>query len=112
MRILVCGGRNYADRNRVFAELDARRSGVSCVIHGGAYGADGHARDWATMKGLPCKEYRAAWSIHGRAAGPLRNARMLFDGKPDLVLAFTGGSGTADMIRRAKEAGVPVEEIQ
>ena len=30
------------------------------------------------------------------------------DLKPDLVLAFPGGRGTADMVRRAKEAGIRV----
>jgi predicted Rossmann-fold nucleotide-binding protein len=35
---------------------------------------------------------------------------MLSEGKPDLVIAFPGGRGTADMIRQAKEAGVPVRQ--
>jgi UDP-N-acetylmuramoylalanine-D-glutamate ligase len=36
---------------------------------------------------------------------------MLDVGKPDLVVAFPGGRGTADMVRRAKEAGVEVIEV-
>jgi len=35
---------------------------------------------------------------------------MLAEGEPDAVLAFPGGRGTADMVRRAKRAGVPVWE--
>lgn len=31
---------------------------------------------------------------------------MLTDGQPDLVVAFPGGRGTADMVRRARAAGV------
>ena len=36
---------------------------------------------------------------------------MLTDGKPDAVLAFPGGRGTQDMIRRAMRAGVPVWRV-
>lgn len=45
------------------------------------------------------------------AAGPIRNQHMLDIGKPDVVLAFPGGRGTEDMIRRAEKAGVPVKRI-
>jgi hypothetical protein len=40
-------------------------------------------------------------SLAGPAAGPIRNQRML-DWGPDLVVAFAGGKGTADMVRRAR----------
>jgi hypothetical protein len=35
---------------------------------------------------------------------------MIVEGKPDLVIAFPGGEGTADLISRAKAADVPVEQ--
>jgi hypothetical protein len=34
----------------------------------------------------------------------------LRDHKPDIVVAFPSGAGTADMVRRARKAGVPVEQ--
>lgn len=37
---------------------------------------------------------------------------MLQEGKPDLVVAFPGGRGTAHMTRIAQEAGVPVVVVQ
>ena len=43
-------------------------------------------------------------------AGPRRNRRML-DRRPDLVLAFAGGRGTADMVRQARASGVRVIEV-
>jgi hypothetical protein len=36
---------------------------------------------------------------------------MLREGKPDLVIAFPGGRGTAHMTRIALEAGLKVIEI-
>jgi hypothetical protein len=53
----------------------------------------------------------AEWETLGRKAGPIRNERMLTEGKPDLVVAFPGGRGTAHMTRLAREAGVEVVEI-
>lgn len=52
--------------------------------------------------------YPAEWEAHGKAAGPIRNAHMLSDFKPDLVVAFPGGRGTADMVKKAQDAGVTV----
>jgi hypothetical protein len=53
----------------------------------------------------------ADWDANGKAAGPLRNQRMLEAFNPDMVLAFPGGRGTADMVRKAKRRGVKVVEF-
>ena len=37
--------------------------------------------------------------------------RLMLDTGIDLVIAFPGGTGTADMVRRARKAGVEVREI-
>jgi len=113
MRVLVCGGRNYNDSIRistVLTELDLTRP-FTALIHGGASGADRIAGKWATAGGLTVESYPAEWGKFGYAAGPKRNAQMLAEGKPDIVVAFPGGKGTADMVRRAKAAGVEVMEI-
>ena len=111
MRVLVCGGRDYTDRARVWRVLDAYREkyGRLTIIQGGARGADRHARDWALAQSSVCLINEPAdWDAHGKAAGPIRNQRMLDEGKPDLVLAFPGGRGTADMVSRARKAGIRV----
>lgn len=35
---------------------------------------------------------------------------MIDVGKPDLVVAFSGGKGTVDMVMRARAAGIKVVE--
>ena len=114
MRILVCGGRDYADREKLAAFLaDLRRTrGITHLIAGGARGADTMAAEWATARSIPCLAYMADWDGLGPKAGPIRNQRMLDEGKPDLVVAFPGGRGTADMVRRAREAGVETIEVR
>jgi predicted polyphosphate/ATP-dependent NAD kinase len=109
-RILVCGGRAYKDSTRVGEVLDAvaKKYEVTAVIQGEAAGADSLAAAWARRRGVLVVGFKADWSTHGRAAGPRRNQRMLNEGRPDAVIAFPGGSGTANMIRKARAAGLPV----
>ena len=115
--MLVCGGRDYADRDKMDRALrlvDRAKGPIRVLIHGAARGADSLAAKWARDTGL--EEYGevlafpANWR-DGKRAGPLRNQKMLDEGKPDMVIAFAGGAGTADMVRRARAAGVPVEQI-
>lgn len=110
MRLLVCGGRDFADKDRLHHALDfldARRA-VAVLIHGAAPGADILARDWAIARGIPHEPYPADWGAHGRAAGPIRNKRMLDEGRPDGVVAFPGGRGTQNMVKQAMAAGIKV----
>lgn len=115
MRVLVTGGRDYSDRDAIFSELDAlhaKEPGITLLVNGGASGADKWARDWAEARRVACDTYPADWKRWGRSAGPRRNQFMLIAGKPDLVLAFPGGDGTQDMVRRALSAGVQVQRYE
>ena len=113
MKILVTGGRNYKDYDRLVRELDAvSKDRATHIIHGGASGADLLARQYAIAAANDIQEVvcPANWMMQGRAAGPIRNQKMI-DLKPDVVVAFPGGKGTADCVRRAKAAGIPVIEV-
>jgi hypothetical protein len=65
-----------------------------------------------TWFGVPVSAHPADWFSHGKAAGPIRNQEMLAMEAPALVVAFPGGRGTADMVRRARKAGVDVLEVK
>lgn len=110
IRVLVCGGRRFNDALTLGSWLGGlmRDPGIACIIHGGAQGADFMAGKFAEWKGIPVEVYPAKWKEDGKAVGPIRNSRMLKEAKPDLVVAFPGGKGTADMVKRAKAAGVSV----
>jgi hypothetical protein len=73
-------------------------------------GADSLAAAWAMSRGIPTLAFPADWKKDGKAAGFIRNATMLRDGRPELVVAFPGGKGTAHMVNLARAAGVPVLE--
>lgn len=112
-RVLVCGGRDFINFWLLATTMDILRKerGVAVVIAGGARGADTMVEEWAKSRGVECIVYNADWKGLGRKAGPIRNQRMLDEGKPDLVIAFPGGRGTADMVRKARAAGVDVIEV-
>jgi hypothetical protein len=116
MRVLICGGRDFVDSCFAWGVLDSlkREAKHDCliVIQGGAPGADQIAREWCISRQVPFDNFPADWKTHGKAAGPIRNQRMLDKGRPDLVLAFPGGRGMADMVNRARAAGVEVREVK
>lgn len=85
---------------------------VSVVIHGAASGADQMASHWARVNHIKEIACPANWKEHGKAAGPIRNQQMLDNYKPHLVIAFPGGRGTADTIRRATQANIPCIQIK
>lgn len=134
-RVLVCGGRDYADEGRVFSALDALHTEetattllpIGVLIQGGAgkqilldgrkrwVGADALAKAWAWSRKIHCDTYWPDWEGfrrggNVRGAGPSRNTLMLHLGKPTVLLAFPGGGGTANMVGKARAAGVIVLE--
>lgn len=109
-KVLVCGGRDYANQAYLTFVLDqAHKSrAITEIIHGAARGADALARDWATKNKIMQTPFPADWERHGKSAGILRNLEMLKESQPDLVLAFPGGKGTAHMCKIAAASGVRI----
>lgn len=115
-RVLVCGGRHFCD----FALFNRTMDQVAqwcdpkgyCLIEGDADGADNMAFNWGAFRGIPVLTVAPHWTFYGDAAGTIRNGWMLKFTMPDLVVAFPGGTGTANMIAQAREAGVDVFEVK
>ena len=123
-KVIVCGGRRYANRSFVKKILDISHSSItiSCVVHGGAgafdpdtgevlYGADLLAGEWAMENGIKIKDYTvtsADWKRYGKRAGILRNMQMFDHENPDYVIAFPGGTGTRQMVEYALNHGKEV----
>ena len=110
-RILVCGGRDFANRELFDRTMLLYLADAKVVIHGGASGADKMASAWAKEYGIQEIACPADWQLYGRMAGPKRNQAMLDLHKPDTVIAFPGGRGTADMLKRGVRAGLPCVQV-
>ncbi|TXS35090.1 SLOG family protein [Streptomyces sp. t39] len=120
MRVMVTGSRKWADEAAVYDALWTvhQEHGPFELVHGDcSTGADALAHLWWSIVGqkLGCTEQRwpAAWEAHGKAAGPMRNRRMVEAGA-DLVLAFPlpEGSGTQMTMELARAAGIKVREVK
>jgi hypothetical protein len=115
--MIVCGGRDYKDRDRVFAALDKAHTHkpITLLVHGACMdprtgelqGADAHADAWARDRGVEVEMHPADWATWGKAAGPMRN-RQMADAGAHGCIAFPGHSGTADMARHAERCGIVV----
>jgi len=114
IRVLVCGGRDFDDRALADRILDTHVPQGAVIIHGNARGADSLADEWATDVGLTVIACPADWNKDGKAAGPIRNSQMLAMMNPerDFVIAFPGGAGTADMVKKAKSKKFKVIEVK
>lgn len=110
--VLVCGGRNFDHWPLVYNTLNRalKKYPDMRVMAGGAKGADSIADNWTKLQQIEFLRVPAKWKGDYKAAGPIRNKKML-EYKPDLVIAFPGGPGTAHMVKIAKEAGVKVIEV-
>lgn len=102
--LVVTGGRDFREAWIVDAALDALhdKHGITLLAHGGARGADTLAGAWALRRRVPAHVFEADWNRHGKAAGHIRNGRMLDNMRGAVaVVAFKGGKGTADCVWQA-----------
>lgn len=138
LRILVTGSRDWADPALIASWLAGQAGDETdvVVVHGGCPdGADAQAEQAARILGYRTEPHPADWEgpcrppacppLHRRrrkdgtdycpAAGPYRNQEMA-DAGAGLCLAFfwpgAQNRGTADCVRRAQKAGIPVRRVR
>lgn len=117
MKVIVCGGRNFEANGFISDVLDGihAETPIECVYQGGARGADRGGKLWAEARGISCITFPADWEHHRLAAGPIRNKQMVThvaEFSERMAVAFPGGRGTADLIRQATSAGIPVRRVR
>jgi hypothetical protein len=130
--VIVTGSRDYhgplvgqaLDRELAYvcSLPNSWHEGRMVVIHGAARGADHAAVAWVHYPGKPGdwrvthRSYPADWAAHGKAAGMMRNRKMLQEalilsqqpGSTIKCLAFPSpqSKGTRGMIKLCQAAGV------
>jgi 2-C-methyl-D-erythritol 4-phosphate cytidylyltransferase len=126
MVVLVTGDRNWQSYIVIKKTLKAlqKKHKIKFLIQGGAHGADTIAKCVAAWLGITPITVDALWEIQHKAAGPIRNKKMLEllelfnEGLKDdvLVLAFHDtlkkSQGTKNMVELAKKAGINVKLIR
>ena len=108
MRLLwVAGGRDYSHVQKIRERLRPYADAGWVLITGAQRGVDLTAetmwRDWqCSYMGIPAK-----WGLAGRGAGPKRNIIIArYKPKPELLIHFPGGVGTANAVKVAKAEGI------
>ena len=105
-RIAIIGSRDYPHRDLVFAVVQgiASKNPARTIVSGGARGVDTWAGEAATACGLNFEIMHADWDHDGRAAGLLRNTKLVEC--VDSVVAFWDGTsrGTLDTLKKARKA--------
>lgn len=111
--LLVTGGRRFHQTAYIYNVLDqihAHRP-ITLLVHGNAMGTDSIAGAWAVERGVPLAIFPANWKGENKAAGPLRNQRILDTVFVDGCVAFPGDRGTNDMIDRVNRAKISLMDL-
>lgn len=112
MIVQVTGDRNWSDYMAIAMAFASLPNGEEVqLIHGDAHGADRMCGEFAQeCCGWEVFPVPARWDLHGRAAGPIRNRKML-DYNPAVLLGFhddiKSSKGTKDCIKEAVKRGIP-----
>ena len=110
MRLLVAGGRHLDDVTPIRRALERVHAmgPITVIIHGGSGFLGIASEDWAREQRLHVVRYPANWREFGKRAESIRNAFMLADSRPDMILALPGGNDTRDLVSRALAARLAV----
>lgn len=113
MRVIVAGGREVTDILIVIAAIEASGFEITELVSGCAPGVDTLAEEWVRLRALagypsiPIKRCPADWDRLKLAAGPIRNREMA-EYAEALIAIPTGGPGTKNMLKVARELGLKV----
>ena len=104
MRVAIVGSRGYLDLNSVASFIDSLPANT-VVITGETKGVDAAAAAAAKQRGLEVVVHLADWVQYGKAAGQIRNQKVVDD--CDRLVAFWNGTspGTKGTISIASKAG-------
>ena len=109
-RVLICGDRHWKNEQVIRDFLALLHPETTCVIQGGAPGADSIAAKLARERGLSVVTHEAEWNRYGRSAEPIRNRKMIAD-NPELVIGFHDNifesKETKDMIGVSRLKTIP-----
>lgn len=117
MKVLIFGSRNWTNYNKILEIVQKLKAkyGDIIIIEGGCRGADLLAKQAAIELGIKYEEFPADWTL-GKKAGPLRNQKMIDEGKPDMAICFhediENSKGSKDMRNRLLKHNIPCHIIK
>jgi uncharacterized phage-like protein YoqJ len=104
MRLAVIGSRNFRDYDLLYNKIVFYFGDrAKLIVSGGAKGADALAEVFAKQAKIPTKIYEPDWDKFGKAAGMIRNQKII-EGC-DAVICFWDGEskGSKNSLSLAKK---------
>ena len=115
-KVIIAGCRDFNDYELLKEKCDyflqdEKKEDV-VIISGHASGADALGERYAQERGFLLETYPADWKAHGRAASPIRNAKMA--SVAHALIAFWDGKsrGTKNMIETARKYNLKVAVVR
>lgn len=113
MKVIIAGGRDISNRDRVFAIIDRdllrwKEEGLPAVteiMSGCARGVDTLGEQYAAAHNIPVKKFPADWDVNGKAAGPIRNRQMADYADRLIVIMHIDSKGSKNMYETMKKLG-------
>ena len=111
MKLAVIGSRSFTDHTLLTTILNNQKL-VSCIISGGAPGADSLAEQWANYNNIKTEIFLPNWKLYGKKAGIMRNIQIIESS--DACIAFWDGisKGTKHSISLCKRYKKPCTIIK
>ena len=115
-RVIIAGCRDFADyellKEKCDFYLQNKKKEDIVIVTGQAFGADALGERYAQERGFQLETYPADWKVHGRAAGPIRNAKKA--SVAHALIAFWDGKsrGTKNMIDTAGKHNLQVAVVR
>ena len=111
--VVIAGSREYSDyeelKNFVTESIGVyMKNAEPVILSGGCRGADCLGERLAAERGWEIRRYPPEWEKYGKAAGPIRNKKMVDD--CHFAICFWNGKsrGTKNLIRYAEMKQKPV----
>lgn len=108
MKIAIVGSREFPRLDLVSDYVQALPTST-VVVSGGATGVDTVAENSARKKGLEVVIFRPEWKKYGRAAGFLRNYKVVEEAEKVIAFWDERSRGTQHVIAAARKKRKPLE---
>jgi hypothetical protein len=107
----IVGSRNFNDYKllcTVITNWIKENGSIKKIVSGGCKGADTLAEKYADENKIEFVVHNAEWDKYGKAAGPIRNKKIVDDVTHLIAFPEKISLGTANTIGLAKRKGIPI----
>lgn len=111
MKVAIVGSRSFDNYELLKHTIEKLHFSITQIISGGAKGADSLAEQCAEEFNIPIIIHKPDWAIYGKAAGIVRNKKIIDDCEYCLVFWDQKSYGTKSSIDYCVKAGKPLHVV-